>query len=103
MIVPGEFEIHEDPTIAAKKRQMSTVAMLSATATGKTKKIKANRVPTYTGRRPNISLMGAQMRAPTAKPNRYVVRPSNDTVELGTLSSAVMPCVPEMPVVYADE
>lgn len=40
---------------------------------------------------------------PAAIPNRYVVRPSRDTVELGTSSSAVMLCSPEIPEVYADE
>lgn len=40
---------------------------------------------------------------PAAIPKRYVVKPRRDMVELGTPSSAVMPCVPEMPEVYADE
>jgi hypothetical protein len=40
---------------------------------------------------------------PAAIPKRYVVKPRRDIVELGTPSSAVMPCVPEMPEVYAEE
>lgn len=40
---------------------------------------------------------------PAAIPKRYVVKPRRDIVELGTPSSTVMPCVPEMPEVYADE
>lgn len=40
---------------------------------------------------------------PAAIPKRYVVKPRRDIVELGTPSSTVIPCVPEMPEVYADE
>jgi hypothetical protein len=40
---------------------------------------------------------------PAAIPKRYVVKPRSDIVELGTPSSTVILCAPEIPEVYADE
>lgn len=70
MIVPGEFETTEHPSMAAKNRHTMTVAPFFATAHGSTKNMNANDVLIYTGRRPSISLIGAQIILPAAIPKR---------------------------------
>jgi len=44
LIVPGEFETTEHPTIAAKKRHTRTTDTSSAMAQGKMKNMNANNV-----------------------------------------------------------
>ena len=66
--VPGELAIIALPAIAPKKRTTTTSGRDVASPQGIIKTVKRNMLTMYTGRRPNISLTGAKIILPTARP-----------------------------------
>jgi hypothetical protein len=62
-----------------------------AKAHGKTIRQKNSKLPVYTGLRPYISLRGAKIRLPNAKPTKYMVTPNVAIGSLVTLNSFIMP------------
>ena len=65
---PGALEIIADAAKAPKKRVAKIVAMFRANAHGRTRIVNKNMEQIYTGLRPYISLSGASIRDPNAKP-----------------------------------
>ena len=81
-IVPGELAIIALPAIAPKKRTTTTSGKDDASPHGIIKIVKSNMLTMYTGRRPNISLTGAKIILPTARPITWkVIRPPFRTDE----------------------
>ena len=66
--VPGELAIIALPAIAPKKRTITTSGKDDASPQGMIKIVNSSMLTMYTGRRPNISLTGAKIILPTARP-----------------------------------
>ena len=74
--VPGELAIIALPAKAPKKRTTTTSGKDVASPQGIIKIVKSNMLTMYTGRRPYISLTGAKIILPTARPiTEKVIRP----------------------------
>lgn len=74
--VPGELAIIALPAIAPKKRTTTTSGKDDASPQGMIRTMKRNMLTMYTGRRPYISLTGAKIILPTARPiTEKVIRP----------------------------
>lgn len=74
--VPGELAIIALPAKAPKKRTINTSGKDVASPQGIIKIVKSNMLTIYTGRRPNISLTGARIILPRARPiTGEVIRP----------------------------
>ena len=78
--VPGELAIIALPAIAPKKRTITTSGKDDASPQGMIKIVNSSMLTMYTGRRPNISLTGANIILPTARPiTEKVIRSSYRT------------------------
>lgn len=68
LTVPGELAIIALPATAPKNRTTITSGKDVASPQGMIRTVKRNMLPIYTGRRPYISLTGARIILPTARP-----------------------------------
>ena len=81
--VPGELAIIALPAKAPKKRTTTTSGKDVASPQGIIKIVKSNMLTMYTGRRPYISLTGAKIILPTARPiTEKAIRPRYSTDEI---------------------